>query len=239
MRGKSKLVSRSQGFTLVELSIVIIIIGFLIAGIAAGQSLINNAKLNSVIQDMQQYTVAINNFASRYSALPGDLDVAGAFWPSCDPTPTNCNGNMNGVVEWPDEAMRAFQHLSLAGITKFNYSAAAPFPQAKFGQETQWSITSNSLQTYAQAPNTRSALFFWVWPTNKHFISSVDAYSIDQKIDDGNPSDGIMLAYNGDACVTEPDGVTPAISTVYLANDAIYNLKNPSSLCERLSFYLN
>ena len=50
------------GFTLVELSIVIIIIGFLIAGISGGKSLIEQAKLNSVISELQKYQLIYNNF---------------------------------------------------------------------------------------------------------------------------------------------------------------------------------
>lgn len=41
--------SARLGFTLVELSIVIIIIGFLIAGVSAGSSLIKQAETNAVI----------------------------------------------------------------------------------------------------------------------------------------------------------------------------------------------
>ena len=65
--------SFKQGFTLVELSIVIIIIGFLIAGISAGTSLIRQAGLSSVITDLTNYKMAVNMFKDKYGGLPGDL----------------------------------------------------------------------------------------------------------------------------------------------------------------------
>ena len=63
---------KNKGFTLVELSIIIVIVGLLIGGVLIGQSLIESAKINSQVKQLQQYDIAINNFKSKYSCLPAD-----------------------------------------------------------------------------------------------------------------------------------------------------------------------
>jgi len=114
--------TRTQGFTLVELSIVIIIIGFLIAGISAGTSLIKQAEVNSVITDLQSYQTSYNNFVLRYGAIPGDMKNADAYFANCAATNANCDGNGNGIIEptstgaTADETIAAWRHLSLANM---------------------------------------------------------------------------------------------------------------------------
>ena len=49
---------KKSGFTLVELSIVLVIIGLLIGGILVGQSLIESAKMNSFVRQVQQIDIA-------------------------------------------------------------------------------------------------------------------------------------------------------------------------------------
>jgi len=118
----NKKMTGTQGFTLVELSIVIIIIGFLIAGIAAGTSLIKQAELNSIVTDFQGYQTSYNNFLGRYTKAPGDFDAAGTIWPACTGTPADCNGNANGVIDLggagavTNEGVLAWKHLSLANM---------------------------------------------------------------------------------------------------------------------------
>ena len=51
-----------QGFTLIELSIVIVIIGLIVAGVVGGQALVNQSKVRSIITDYRQYQVALNAF---------------------------------------------------------------------------------------------------------------------------------------------------------------------------------
>lgn len=62
----------NSGFTLVELSIVLVIVGLLIGGILVGQSLIESAQVNRLARDLGQYEAAITQFDSRYRVLPGD-----------------------------------------------------------------------------------------------------------------------------------------------------------------------
>ena len=60
------------GFSLVELSIVLVILGLLTGGILAGQSLIRAAELRSISTDYSRYIAAVQAFRDKYFALPGD-----------------------------------------------------------------------------------------------------------------------------------------------------------------------
>ncbi len=64
--------ARTKGFTLVELSIVLVIIGLLIGGILAGQSMISAAKIAAVAAQVQQFDAGVMNFKTKYNGLPGD-----------------------------------------------------------------------------------------------------------------------------------------------------------------------
>lgn len=128
---------KSNGFTLVELSIVIIIIGFLIAGVSAGSALIQNSKLSSTVTTVQQLQQSISTFKARYDYLPGDIPNASSYFPSahCQAGDTNinqdlCDGNGNGngiydVESGPGaigsgdavaEGIMGLQHMQDAGI---------------------------------------------------------------------------------------------------------------------------
>jgi prepilin-type N-terminal cleavage/methylation domain-containing protein len=123
--------SKQSGFTLIELSIVIVIIGFLVAGITVGASLIKQAQLRGVITEIQQYQTAYNNFIGKYDAVPGDMLNADKFWPSavvgdvkqCATTLADCNGNGNGLINYSNslsganggnESAKAWKHLALS-----------------------------------------------------------------------------------------------------------------------------
>lgn len=66
-----------KGFTLVELSIVLVIIGLLIGGILVAQSMIGAAKINSQIAQIQQFDAGTANFKTKYNHLPGDSPIFG------------------------------------------------------------------------------------------------------------------------------------------------------------------
>ena len=58
------------GFTLVELAIVMIIIGLLIAGVLKGQALIGNAKVTAQVAQIKSIDAATSTFKDMYAALP-------------------------------------------------------------------------------------------------------------------------------------------------------------------------
>ncbi len=64
---------KQKGFTLVEIAIVLVIIGLLLGGILASQSIISGAKAKDVIAIVGDLRTATAYFKQRYSYLPGDL----------------------------------------------------------------------------------------------------------------------------------------------------------------------
>jgi prepilin-type N-terminal cleavage/methylation domain-containing protein len=85
--------SKKSAFSLIELSIVLIIIGLLIAGITGGASLIKSSELRSIMSEAKSYQVAVNSFYTQYDSYPGDTDIsAGSI--------SSHNGNRNNRIEY-------------------------------------------------------------------------------------------------------------------------------------------
>ena len=61
-----------KGFTLVELSIVLVIIGLLIGGVLKGKSMIDNAKVKRIKSDIDGIVAATYGYQDKYGFLPGD-----------------------------------------------------------------------------------------------------------------------------------------------------------------------
>ena len=93
---------RSQkGFTLIEMSIVLVIIGLIIGGILKGQEVIESSRSKNVLSEVERIRAATNTFFDRYKALPGDFSLAaGAAGVGRITTDTTnvSNGNGDGVV---------------------------------------------------------------------------------------------------------------------------------------------
>src|SRR5258707_4466244 len=70
-------VRKSQGFTLVEIAIVLVIIGLLLGGILKGQEMITQAKIKNVIADFSGISAAYHGYVDRYKKIPGDDPCAG------------------------------------------------------------------------------------------------------------------------------------------------------------------
>ena len=70
---------KNCGFSLIELSIVLIIIGLLVAGVTGGQSLIETAKQRAFITELRDWDLAVTTFYSVKNKLPADVNEDGAI----------------------------------------------------------------------------------------------------------------------------------------------------------------
>jgi len=127
----------NKGFTLVELSIVLVILGLLTGGILAGQNLIRSAELRAVTTEYDRYIGAVHSFKDKYFRFPGDLNNATDFWgtmTNCDaasPSGTGtqtCDGDGDGRLDAPGAALQTgetfafWQHLANAGLIEGSYT---------------------------------------------------------------------------------------------------------------------
>ena len=125
----------SHGFTLLEMSIVLVIIGLVVGSIVAGQSMIRSSQLQTMLGEFDANLKAVKEFQDKFLALPGDMNNAESMWGSnatCPATASGvtphvatCNGDGNGTIGSSDTAatltnsrewFRAWQQLSNAGF---------------------------------------------------------------------------------------------------------------------------
>ncbi len=204
-----------QGYTLLEISFVIIIISIIIAGISTATTLIKQANLKTIITESTSLTDSINTFQQKYGALPGDFPDASSIWGTlCDPTPSYCDGNGDGYILYTtstnqNESLRAWQHLSLAGMIKGYYTGTSTVAgQSDIGINAPpsnynnggWSLYRSN--PYIPPAETKEGQFMQVGsfksggPCSNPLLTPLDAFSVDNKVDDGFPRNGMLLGFS-------------------------------------------
>lgn len=223
---------KCYGFTLIELSIVLVIIGFIVAGIMVGNSMIRQSQLLSSVSDEQRYVQAIGQFQQKYNYLPGDMPTATSYWgtnPNCATggagTGTQtCNGSGSNQISGM-ESIYAWQHLANAGMISGSFSGASKnmsgggqdepgynVPQSKLANAgfSLFYVPTTGLGGGWYAANYGHVLEFgaqdniYYQDTWIPVIAASEAYNIDLKYDDGLPSTGNILVQNTtvDSCAT-------------------------------------
>ena len=118
--------ARRAGFTIVELTIVLVVIGLLLSGILKGQELINGAKIRAIADRQNSIRIAWFEFVDHYGAKPGDFARAADFIAHATNPTTNTLGN--GLVE-RGESVLAVEHLTLAGLLRCQQCVGSLLPR--------------------------------------------------------------------------------------------------------------
>lgn len=211
-----------KGFTLLELSISIAVIAFLIAAVTAGRGVKHRLELNQVMEDISNFSQSLQQFEATYGGIAGDLwNAETAF----DAINTD-NGNGNAELdELPtDETLLLWQHLALAGLIEGTYDATAgdsgqPSGSLKgslYRARTLWNGDHGGIYFTAEKNAAGNGLF-----------TTKEAFDFDSKHDNSDPNSGSIRATDG-ANATAEDCVTSA---------GEYNLSNEDATPCVLHFF--
>lgn len=191
-----------KGFTLVELAIVIVIIGLILAGILTGRNIVKQATLRAMLTDVNKYTIAINNFKLQYNALPGDFNNAVTYFGA-----TTADGNGDGNVEWSAEVYRTWQHLSLAGLIEGSYTGTSVSTKAVAGRNVPKGPISGSAYNMTSHQGWQDATGFFQIMFGKEnpgntwadyaVLAPAQAYVVDAKQDNGVAGSGRIRGFEG------------------------------------------
>lgn len=204
----------SKGFTLIELSIVLVIIGLIIGGVLMGRDLIKAAEIRGLTSQLETYQTATNTFRLKYNALPGDIVNATDYWAASGACPrtdsvSTCNGDGDSTIEFNygasvEERYWFWNHLSLATLINGMYYGqhignssiiGAEVPETPFGG-SGFLVTYYS-DIYDHAGYMMEIGSYGNGGTSGPFISPQDAWAVDIKMDDGQNDDGRLLATGG------------------------------------------
>jgi prepilin-type N-terminal cleavage/methylation domain-containing protein len=216
------------GFTLVELAIVMIIIGLLIAGVLKGQALIANAQVTATVAQTKAIEAATTTFHDTYNMFPGDITLPNTKLPNCAAVPCSTPGNGDGAIgNLPStvpsaggvEGHQFFVHLNaaslLTGIAPGNGAQyevfGGNFPQGKISG-TGWFVGGTTgvaalvAAIGAQLPSGGMYLALTADPNAAPGAATTEglkpdqALRVDTKLDDGAPDTGEVRAFQNANC---------------------------------------
>ncbi len=190
-----------KGFTLVELSIVLVIIGLIISSVLVGQDLIRSAELRATVTQYEQFNAAVATFRGKYGGLPGDVTGNASYGFVGD-------GDGDGALAAATnhdagENVYFWNHLGSTGASLISGSyLGTQVPTAGITTHTPSNKSGESWGVFGANGTNYFVIGATTPDTNGEYdtidiLTPLDAKSLDDKIDDGRPNRGVAQAKNG------------------------------------------
>lgn len=244
----------ATAFTLIELSIVLVIIGLIVGGVLVGQDLIRAAEVRSQIAQVEKLNTAVNTFRGKFNAIPGDMAVGTASQfgfsnATCAGTAGLRDGN--GILEGNAGSGSLLQAAGETGLfwNDISSSVAGNLIDGSFTAalcDGTPNVPGTNLSSYILVARIGRGAYLNVYsdsgvnyyglasPTNIELgrlvswvsLSVMQAYNIDTKMDDGQPLTGNVLAkYLRNLTVRDStNAATASATTCYETTNGTYTI---------------
>lgn len=231
--------NKKKGFTLVELSIVLVIIGLLIGGILVAQSLIDSTKIQSFVRQLGQYDAAVGTFADKFGDLPGDNTLFTSTGSTVDGNIEDDNG---AILLATGEIAQFWSELSQSGLKNeggddfedmedsAGISPGTDSPKASLGTNATVVAAGASGANYyfvAQFTNSTSTTI-----ATADALTPADALAVDLKMDDGAPNLGLVMAHDQATLDAAGVAVTTTTCASATATTGTYVVATETDVCQ-------
>lgn len=194
-----------SGFTLIELSIVLVIIGLVVGGVIVGSDMIRSSEIRSAQSDVEKIRSAVNLFRTKVGGLPGDTRKASTYISGA--TNGNGNGKIDPSTTDNGEEFHAWIHLASSGLLEGSYDGTKD-SVLQSGLNNGYYRLSYQSPVYGKSGHMISLNAFNPTFGIAHLaiLSPDEVYSMDLKADDGLADSGGIMGFNEQAvpgCVTD------------------------------------
>lgn len=196
-----------RGFTLIELSIVLVIIGLLVGGILVGRELIETARIRKTVGAIQEINVAVNTFRLKYHCYPGDCTnalILGVVAPSYSGWVGTTAGDGNGYLEATRELPLLLLNLVNAKLVNVTFYTDPALPSDHYLNFRRIILPLQEVEFRFDLDNRTIPPYNLVHDISGYCdtafagcLTPARAYAIDYKLDDGKPTTGITRARSG------------------------------------------
>lgn len=280
----------NSAFTLIELSIVLVIIGLIITAVLTGKDLIEQSRINNVVTHFREYNIAESTFHTKYGGMPGDLKNADLYGLNKNEqgeinAAATLRGNNNGngdsflqgianndtvhSIVYQGEVLNFWVHLSNSQVIKRHFEAQPANCRADTGNYCNAipdvtfpaTVIGKGFIAVTGSPEKNQKLYYVLGmdynprdvgadlvltgteggkqgrSLTGDTLKPYQAWSIDKKLDDGKPDQGIVRVvgqYYNDSFHNLQyflDDTTLSSSDCYAQVGGDYNLKIDDYVC--------
>ncbi len=143
---RATLFRRQEGFTLVEMAIVLIIIGIILGAVLKGQDLITNARAKRLTSTLNSWSAMTFAFMDRMGRFPGDLQRNGIIGDQLGAAVTNERVALNTAIG------------ELTNTASVNAMTGASQNPIQVGGQSFWVYFGNIMAGVAPNTSLRNAM---------------------------------------------------------------------------------
>lgn len=226
--------SEKNAFTIIEGLIFLCLVSIVIAASFFAKKMIHESSVKALIMQIKKYDAAINNFTIKYHALPGDIMDTKKYGIASSDNGGNgdniISDRAQSYVSANYEISNFWLHLSKTKMLDENYDGKEgeeaklgnTFPASKLGEKAGIVVFGSEGKTFYQIGfdfSDSNRIY-----TKNSTLKTSEAFLFDQKIDDGNPKKGRILATGGESL-----NLVENKECVHLNE---YNQQNISPVCQ-------